>query len=180
MRWIKKYNEEVKFDWEWNPECVRLQNIINSYNNELINDEVWKNFYHRIPLYYEKQKDSEFLEEIIEFAKKRIEDIKSENIELLRDVKSIFQDFEDDVDFIEEIKYKLGDGDVFKLSVIITLDDNINDINYIGLLPFYTQFAIENIWTNISTISKRLKKLYFSCDVNYTVSKKINFMLKLN
>ena len=44
------------------PECVRLQNEINKYNDILFNDEVWKNFYHRIPLYYEKQKDSDFLD----------------------------------------------------------------------------------------------------------------------
>lgn len=187
FKFVKSFNEEVKFEWEWDPECVRLQNIINSYNNQLFNDDVWKKFYHHIPLYYQKQKDSEFLESIIEFGKKRIEEIKKENTNLLEDVKDIFQEFDDDVDFIKEIKYNLIDGNLkdgtiipFKLIIDISLNEGVNDLTYIGLLPYYTQFAIENIWTNISIVTKRLKTLNLNCHVNYTVSKEINLILKLN
>lgn len=184
MRFIKKYNEEIKFECEWDPECVRLQNIINFYNDRLIDDEVWKNFYHRIPLYYEKQKDPKFLESIIEFGKKRIEDMKKEKDELLQDVKDIIQEFEDDVDFIKEIKYELRGSNenisIFKLSIQIFLNDDVNDLVYIGLLPYYTQFAVENVWSNLSVVSKRLKTLNLDCQVNYTVSKKINLILKSN
>lgn len=111
MRWIKKYNEEVKFDYEWDPECVRLQNIINSYNDQLLDDEVWKNFYHRIPLYYQKQKDSDFLENIIEFGKKRLEDIRKENEEDLKSLKEILINLEDQFpELIEKVDITKKDG----------------------------------------------------------------------
>lgn len=184
MRFIKKYNEEIKFEWEWDPECVRLQKEINKYNDILFNDEVWKNFYHRIPLYYEKQKDSDFLESIIEFGKKRIEDIKKEKEELLQDVKDILQDVEDETDFIKEIEYKLRRSDenisIFQLSIEIILNDDVKDIERVGLLPYYTQFAVENIWPNISMITKRLKTLNLDCKISWTVSKNINLILKSN
>lgn len=183
MRFIKKYNEEVKFEHEWDPECDRLQKEINKYNDILINDEVWKNFYHRIPLYYQKQLDSDFLESIIEFGKKRIEDIMKEKEELLQDVKDIFQDVEDETNFIKEIEYELrrsNDISLFQLSIHIFLNEDVEDLVYVGILPYYTQFAVENIWTNISMITKRLKTLNLDCKVNWTVSKKINLILKLN
>jgi len=182
MKHLKSFNEELKFDYEWDPECVKLQKEINKYNDILLNDEVWKNFYHRIDDYYKKQLDSDFLESIIEFGKKRIEEIKKEKEDLLEDVKDIFQDIEDDADFIKEIKYKLYDSpsSAFKLSVEISLNEDVDDLTYIGLLPHYTQFAIENIWTKISMVTKRLKTLNLDCKVNWTVSKKINLILKSN
>lgn len=160
------------------PECVKLQKEINKYNDILLNDEVWKNFYHRIDDYYKKKLDSDFLENIIEFGKKRIEEIKKGNRDLLEDVKDIFQDIEDETDFIKEIKYRLSDGNAFRLSVEIFLNEDVNGYTYIGLLPYYTQYAIENIWPNISMVTKRLKALNLDCNVNWTVSKKINLILK--
>ena len=184
MKHLKSFNEELKFEYEWDPECVKLQKEINKYNDILLNDEVWKNFYHRIDDYYKKQLDSDFLESIIEFGKKRNEERKKEKEDLLEDVKDIFQDIEDDADFIKEIKYKLYDSNApssaFKLSVEIFLNEDVDDLTYIGLLPHYTQFAIENIWTNISMVAKRLKTLNLDCKVNCTVSKKINLILKSN
>ena len=40
--------------------------------------------------------------------------------------------------------------------------------------------SIENIWKNISMVAKRLKTLNLDCKVNWTVSKKINLILKSN
>ena len=183
MKHLKSFNEEVKFEWEENPECVRLQNEINEFNKKLINDEVWKDFYHHIPLYYQKQKDPKFLESIIEFAKKRIEDIEKEKVELQKDIKDIFQDFEDDVDFIKKINYAWTKGKQinetnFDLWVEIHLNDDVEDINYFGLLPYYTPFANENVWKNLSIIAERVKSYGLECFINYTVSKKINLRIK--
>lgn len=178
MKHLKSFNEEIKFDFEWDSECIRLQNIINSYNDKLIDDEVWKKFYHRIDDYYKKKLDSDFLESIIEFAKKRIEDIQKEKIELQQDIKDIFQSFEDDVDFIKEIKYKQMNEMKFDLWVELLLTDDVEDMNYFGLLPYYTSFANENIWKNLSIITERVKTLGLECFINYTVSKKINFRIK--
>jgi len=182
MKHLKSFNEEVNFDFEWDPECIRLQNIINSYNNRLIDDEVWNDFYN-IPNYGEKKLDSEFLESIIEFAKKRIEDIQKEKVELQKDIKDIFQDFEDDVDFIKKINYSWVKGkeiseSKFDLCIELLLNDNVEDINYFGLLPYYTPFANENIWKNLSIISERVKSYGLECFISYTVSKKINIRIR--
>ena len=115
----------------------------------------------------------------IEFAKKRIEDIEKEKVELQKDIKDIFQDFEDDVDFIKKINYAWVKGKQinetnFDLCVEIHLNDDVEDINYFGLLPYYTPFANENIWKNLSIIAERVKSYGLECFINYTVSKKIN------
>ena len=89
MKYLNKYNEEIKFEYEWDEECVRLQKEINKYNDLLINDEVWKNHYHRIDKYYEKQLDSDFLESIIEFGKNRIKEIDKENKDQYTEIKEI-------------------------------------------------------------------------------------------
>jgi len=178
FKFVKIFNEEVNFEWEDNPECVRLQNEINEFNKKLIDDEVWRNFYHHIPLYYEKQKDPKFLESIIEFAKKRIEDIQKENVLLQQDIKDIFQEFEDDVDFIKEIKYKQINEMKFDLWIELFLTEDVEDIDYFGLLPYYTSFANENIWKNLSIIAERVKSYGLECFINYNVSKKINFRIK--
>ena len=184
MKHLKSFNEELKFEYEWEhplpnvAECERLQKEINKYNDILLNDEVWKNFYHRIDDYYKKKLDSDFLESIIEFGKKRIEEIKKEKEDLLEDVKDIFQDIEDDVDFIKEIKYNQMRSVSFDLWVEIFLTDDVKDINYFGLLPYYTPFANKNIWNNLTIISQRVKSLGLECFTNYTVSKKINFRIK--
>jgi len=98
MKYLNRYNEEIKFEYEWDEECVRLQKEINKYNDVLINDEVWKNHYHRIDKYYEKQLDSDFLESIIEFGKNRIKEIDKENKELLEEIRNILEDAEDRYD----------------------------------------------------------------------------------
>lgn len=103
---------------------------------------------------------------------------KNENLDLEQDIKDIFQAFEDDVDFIKEIKYKHMKVTTFDLWVELELKDNIEDIIYFGLSPHYTPFAVENIWKNLSIISERVKSYGLECFINYTVSKKISIRIK--
>lgn len=174
MRFIKKYNEEIKFEWEWDPECVRLQNEINKYNDILFNDEVWKNFYHRIPLYYEKQKDSDFLESIIEFGKKRIEDIKKENEDDLLDIKDIFQEVQDTCDeYFETVRINESSmfDETIKLDIRVYLGfskkslkerKEIFDTEYL-----FTSNEIRSVWPSIIWATEKIEKMGFQVGVNY-------------
>lgn len=162
MRYLKTFNEEVKFDFEWDPECVRLQGIINKYNDILYEDDVWKKFYHHIPLYYEKQKDSEFLESIIEFAKKRIEDIKNENKELLKDVKNIIHEIEDNVNFIESVKYKdLAENELtFECLVVMKLlPEIVKKRKFEASEYWHNSYEVINLFPHLASASSRLESL---------------------
>lgn len=163
MRYLKTFNEEVKFDYEWDPECVRLQGIINKYNDMLYEDDVWKNFYHRIDGYYKKQLDSEFLEGIIEFAKKRIEDIKNENKELLKDVKNIIHEIEDNVDFIESVKYldDLTDDElIFECLVEIRLlPEIVKKRKFEWSEYWHNSYEVINLFPHLASASSRLESL---------------------
>ena len=174
MRFIKKYNEEIKFEWEWDPECVRLQNEINKYNDILFNDEVWKNFYHRIDDYYKKQLDSEFLESIIEFGKKRIEDIKKENEDDLLDIKDIFQEVQDTCDeYFETVRIDETSmfDETIKLDIRVYLGfskkslkerKEIFDTEYL-----FTSNEIRSVWPSIIWATEKIEKMGFQVGVNY-------------
>jgi hypothetical protein len=179
MKHLKSFNEEIKFDFEWDSECIRLQNIINSYNDKLIDDEVWKKFYHRIDDYYKKKLDSDFLESIIEFAKKRIKEIEKEKKDRLDIIKSIFDDFEDENEFVREYRIDryFKDSPLLNMNVEIFLDGDFEDLVYKGLITYYTDFAIENIWPKLTILTKKLKSYDLDCFINYTLSKKINFRI---
>jgi len=176
MKHLKGFKEEVNFEWEDNPECVRLQNEINEFNQKLINDEVWKEFYHHIPLYYQKQKDPKFLESIIEFAKKRIKETEKEKKDRLDIIKSIFDDFEDENEFVKEYRIDryFKESPLLNMNVEIFIDGDFEDLVYKGLITYYTDFAIENIWPKLPILTKKLKSYDLDCFINYTLSKKIN------
>ena len=159
---------------EENPECVRLQNEINELNNKLGNDEIWKNFYYRIPLYYQKQKDPKFLESVIEFAKKRIEDIENENKDDIKDLKEIFQDIEDSCDEIIE-SVRIHESSMFdeniKLDVRVYLGftkkvlkerKEIFDTEYL-----FTNNEIQILWPKVVWATSVIEKMGFQVGVNY-------------
>lgn len=174
MKHLKQFNEEVKFEWEWDPECVRLQNIINTYNNKLINDKKWKNFYHNIPLYYQKQKDSEFLESIIEFGKKRIIEIQQENEDDIKDIKEIFQDIEDSCEGIID-SIKIYEEPMFNEETKLVVRTHIGfnsktmkdrkkifDTEY-----FFTNDEIQLMWPNIIRVTSMVESMGFQVGLNY-------------
>lgn len=168
MRWIKKYNEEVKFDYEWDPECVRLQNIINSYNDQLLDDEVWKNFYHRIPLYYQKQLDSDFLENIIEFGKKRLEDIRKENEEDLKSLKEILINLEDQFpELIEKVDITKKDGLFLNIIVHYHLSKELLGKRKKDKEFYFDSFEVMNLWPNIISIISQIEDSGYNVSINY-------------
>lgn len=63
-----------------------LQTVIDEYNRILRKDDVWNNFFKKE---YLKSEDQKFLEEIVEFAEKRLEEIKAE--------------FQKDIDFVKDL-----------------------------------------------------------------------------
>lgn len=174
MKHLKSFNEEVNFEWEENPECVRLQNEINLFNKRLINDEIWKDFYHSIPLYYQKQKDPKFLESIIEFAKKRIEDIKIENEDDLKELKDIFNEIEDSCDdIIESVRINESSmfGENIKLDVRVYLGFTKKVLKERkGILKtdiLFTNNEIQTLWPKIVWATSVIEKMGFQVGVNY-------------
>ena len=159
MKYLRKYNEELFYEWENNPECIRIQNTINDFNKKLINDEVWKNYYHKIDLYSTKAADPKFLEDIVEFAKKRIDDIKSENADILNSVKAIINEVDDSTDFIDSIEYEsylTGLDDLkFSFGVKINLNNNLEK----KFSEYYSSYEIINFWPHLITTVSRLQSL---------------------
>lgn len=175
MRHLKNFNEEVKFDYEWDPECVRLQSIINTYNDRLFNDPKWKEHYHNIPLYYQKQKDSDFLESIIEFGKKRIIEIQQENEDDLKDIKDIFKDIDDSCEGVIE-SVKIGetqnaeDNPEIKMSVFINLsftNEIIKERTKMVGDYLFTNSEIQILWPIITQITSVLESMGFQVGLNY-------------
>lgn len=178
MRFIKKYNEEVKFQHEWDPECVRLQREINKYNDILLNDEVWKKFYH-IDDYYKKQLDSDFLESIIEFGKKRIDEIKKENEEDLLDIKDIFEEVKDTCDeYFDSVEIERKEHDLMLDDVSIYLAfskkclkerresfNKYRDVHRVWYL--FNSNEIKSIWPSIIWATEKLEDMGFQVGVNY-------------
>ena len=167
MKYLNKYNEEIKFEYEWDEECVRLQKEINKYNDLLINDEVWKNHYHRIDKYYEKQLDSDFLESIIEFGKNRIKEIDKENKELLQEIKDILEDIEDN-----------DDGYIDKF-VLIDQSSKINNLDLVdktGVDSIDFSFTVHLI---INNSFKRKRKIGNRTAFRYSSDEVINQWPKL-
>ena len=174
MKHLKSFNEELKFDYEWDPECVKLQKEINKYNDILLNDEVWKNFYHRIDDYYKKKLDSDFLENIIEFGKKRIEDIKKENEEDLLEIKDIFEEVKDTCDeYFETLRINESSmfDEIIKLDIRVYLGfskkalkerKEIFDTEYL-----FTSNEIKSIWPSIIWATEKIEKMGFQVGVNY-------------
>lgn len=72
MKYLKKIFE--------NDNSIRmLLNAIDAYNDRLIKDKEWKKYYQEVQDWRKiDSKDTEFLEEVIKFAEKRIEEIKAE------------------------------------------------------------------------------------------------------
>ena len=201
MKYLNKYNEEIKFEYEWNEECVRLQKEINKYNDLLINDEVWKNHYHRIPNYYKKQLDSEFLESIIEFGKNRIKEIDKENQELLEELKNILEDIDDyDGEYIESyelIECELGELPtkfiIQKKSTNLEKETGVSSIDFAWYLHLdinrsikrkkllkqmiYSSDEVTNHWTKLISLTNSIKNL--GLDVNLSLlDKEIIFYIK--
>ena len=103
MKYINRFNESFTVRGGELPHRD-LQDEINKYNDTLIDDDIWKNHYHRIDRYDLKRGDRNFLESIIEFAKNRLRDIKKENDEYVADLKAVFNVFEDEYDkFVDSI-----------------------------------------------------------------------------
>ena len=67
-----------------------LLNAIDWYNDRLIKDKEWQNYYQKVQDWRKSDsKDTDFLEEVIKFAEKRIEEIKAE--------------FQKDLDFVKDL-----------------------------------------------------------------------------
>jgi hypothetical protein len=127
----KSGDEILRCDTDRSEEMQKLQNLINVYNKELIDDEIWKEYYHGISDYYTKSRnDKKLLEDIIEFAKSRIEKISEENKNLIEDVQLYLDNyFEDCEDFIKDYTFnteKLGSGKLL-IRVLIEFSRNAMD-----------------------------------------------------
>lgn len=192
MRYLNKYNEEVMFEYEWDEECVKLQNEINKYNHILINDTIWKNFYHRIDKYYEKQLDSEFLESIIEFGKNRIKEIDKENKELKVELESLFDELDDrDDEYTEEVQFvdnKKSNSENFETylepivkeltgssslefhwHVYLLLNSTIKRKKKIGneMKFVYTSDEVTKYWPKLINLTNSIKSLGLNVDLNF-------------
>jgi uncharacterized protein YaaN involved in tellurite resistance len=182
MKYLNKYNEEIKFEYEWDEECVRLQKEINKYNDLLINDEVWKNHYHRIDNYYEKQLDSDFLESIIEFGKNRIKEIDKENKELLQEIKDILEDIEDNDDgYIDKFvlidqSSKIDNLDLvdktgvdsidFSFTVHLIINNSFKRKRKIGQRFKYSSDEVINQWPKLIKLTNSIKSLGLDVSLN--------------
>lgn len=92
MKYLKKIFE--------NDNSIRmLLNAIDAYNDLLKNDKIWQDYYKDFENWRKSSNDSrgkEFLEEVIKFAEKRIEEIKAEFQKDLDFVKDLYLNYLDD------------------------------------------------------------------------------------
>lgn len=115
MKYLKKIFE--------NDNSIRmLLNAIDAYNDRLIKDKEWKKYYQEVQDWRKSDsKDTDFLEEVIKFAEKRIEEIKAE--------------FQKDIDFVKDLYLNyLEDCQSFSDYLIRRISDSVSDDGEYGYL----------------------------------------------
>lgn len=174
MNHLKTIFEE--FDDDKSQELQDLQDEINRYNAILIDDDQWKNYYHKIDNYYQKSREDEkLLQDIIDFAVDRIEELKEEKKELIEDIKAYVVNLKEDCDeFIDE----------FTFNHIHTLEDIKEDINVrlkitleftdklmtnrkaLGNYRFYSLEILE-FWPHMVSFTQAIKNLGLGMNISY-------------
>lgn len=149
-------------------EIETRQELINSYNNMLIRDQVWKDFYHKIDRYDLKGKDPNFLDEIIEFAKKRIAEIEKEDEENLQLVKDLAIDYLEDCESFNSINVDYLTKTTNEILIKIDfskkcLYDRRNIFNALRI----TEEEVLEYWESIIQLFKVLKSNGFNSSIRY-------------
>ena len=127
MKYLKKIFE--------NDNSIRmLLNAIDAYNDRLIKDKEWKKYYQEVQEWRKSDsKDTDFLEEVIKFAEKRIEEIKAE--------------FQKDIDFVKDLYLNyLEDCQSFSDYLIRRISDSVSDdVEYGYLIELKLTFSQESL-----------------------------------
>ncbi len=126
MKYLKKIFE--------NDNSIRnLLNAIDAYNDRLIKDKEWKKYYQEVQDWRKSDsKDTEFLEEVIKFAEKRIEEIKAE--------------FQKDIDFVKDLYLNyLEDCQSFSDYLIRRISEEYGCQEYGYLIELKLTFSKESL-----------------------------------
>lgn len=99
-----------------------LLNAIDWYNDRLIKDKEWQNYYQKFQDWRKSDsKDTDFLEEVIKFAEKRIEEIKAEFQKDLDFVKDLYLNYlEDCQSFSDYLIRRVSDDNEYLIELKLT------------------------------------------------------------
>jgi hypothetical protein len=165
---VIRNRDEARQQKKLSEEIETRQDLINSYNNMLIRDQVWKDFYHKIDRYDLKGKDPKFLDEIIEFAKKRIAEIEKEDEENLQLVKDLAIDYLEDCESFGSINTSYLNKASNEILIKINfskkcLYDRKSNFNSFRIL----EEEVLEYWESIIQLFKVLKSNGFNSSIRY-------------
>lgn len=168
LDFIIRNRDEARRQSKLSEEVKTRQDLINSYNNMLIRDQVWKDFYHKIEGYDLKGKNPNFLDKVIEFAKKRIVEIEKEDEENLQLVKDLAIDYLEDCESFGSINTsylnKLSNEILIKIEFSKKcIYDRKSNFNSFRIL----EGEVLEYWESIIQLFKVLKSNGFNSSIRY-------------
>lgn len=168
LDFIIRNRDEARHQSKLSEEVKTRQDLINSYNNMLIRDQVWKDFYHNIDRYDLKGKNPNFLDKVIEFAKKRIVEIEKEDEENLQLVKDLAIDYLEDCESFGSINTsylnKLSNEILIKIEFSKKcIYDRKSNFNSFRIL----EGEVLEYWESIIQLFKVLKSNGFNSSIRY-------------
>ena len=151
MKYLKKIFE--------NDNSIRmLLNAIDAYNDMLIKDKEWEKYYQEVQDWRKSDsKDTDFLEEVIKFAEKRIEEIKAEFQKDLDFVKDLYLNYlEDCQSFSDYLIRRISEDNEYLIELKLTFSkESLRKRKYMKSTPFpeevykITCDEVLDYWKNI-------------------------------
>jgi len=156
---------------------IGIRDYIEWYNDKIGFDKEWKDYFNsELDKYPEEDSIHDAIQKhtdpigIIEFAQKRWLEIEEENKEDLEYIKSIFDDLEDDTDWISHIEIIPDKGIKFNIQVILHLTPKA-----IGKRRGKYEFRMKSeemneLWPVLVNATNSIKNLGFNPELNYDVN----------